>query len=418
MPTNSQENQQSIPITVVSRNPNIEHPENAQSIEQKPNLNEQAKQPFWKKAWQKMKNLRNNFNKNPDNQNNNMPESEPKNKNKIVQLVKERLEQVKNFNQLSSKEQAEIINLAILALTAVVASSAFLIPTGLTVAGYASSALGLTTGATSVGGITIPSLTTLAGTSGSFGTYGLFNTFGAANLATTTAGMYGVQAGTAAIGTGLFFSGKKLADRCDKLTKKYIDKLLLKSQIPVQTNLQHNQLGISNPNLPTPVNNQNNPGYISLEGVVLPSATVALNQSILANNNPEVQKKPSNNLNNLLGQKIHINNPENQVSNAGYIQRVLNLDDAKYRYNYIMSSDNFNEEQKDNLVKLMLNDVFLRFKGGAKDIESDQIVQICLLTNNYEMWQKVTKEIGIKNGLKRSEMDLTKEKFEKTKNRP
>lgn len=387
-----------IPVEVISRNQEMQHPEGIQPVEVKQIQEKQKTSP-----WQKIKDLREKVVSKFNRPKNNSPEFEPNQKpNKFAQLIKERLEKIKDFNRLPVKEKAEIILIAMLALGVVVASSAFVIPSCLTVAGYIGPYLGLSKAAVSIGGITMPNLTTLAGTSGSFGTYGLFNVLGAASFATTTAGMYGVQAGTAAIGTSLLVGSKKLLDKSNKLIKKSMERLPPRLQTveikpvinPPQSQTETLQAN-SNPTVTFLPNNLSENQY--------PKPPQSQNPTII-NTIPENQNLQHQN------PVLEIRQPDNVEINKG-----LNLGDLKARFNNIMNNNELTEEQQNQAVKGMLNSAFLRFKGGAKDIKIDEAIQICLLTNNYNMWQKISKEVGIRNGLRKSEMDLSKERFEKLK---
>lgn len=343
MPIESPKN---IPATVVFRNPNLEHPEGIPNVEvPKVAKNETQTKPSWGKPWQAIKNFRNIFKKeNPNPQ-------EPKNQNKYVELIKERLEKVKDFNRLSSKEKALIISLVIAALGAIVASTAFLVPTfaGMTAAG-----------------------TYGVGVSGTFGTYNYLAMLGTVEIAKSTAGVWMVKSGVAAAGAGLLAGGFGLAKQGDKLTKKYMDKLPPKVALkkPVQSS------NPSNPIVPT----QPKP------------------------------KKP-------FYPRIQIISPENPENDTGEAYRILDLGNLKDRYNNIMGSNQLTETQKDAAVDYMLSSAYIRFKNGAKDVEIEQAIQICLLTDNYEMWQKLYQEIGLQNGLTDSSIDTSRQMFERLRSR-
>jgi hypothetical protein len=334
-----------IPIEVASRNPYMEHPKGIQPIELEQNekvKNNNGKESGWQKAWQKIKNFRNNFNKK-----NRKTEQNPKNQNALASAIKEKFEKVIDFNRLSIKEKAEIIAIAMLALGVVVASSAFIYPTiaGLTAAG-----------------------TYGVGAAGTFGTYNYLALLGTVEFAKSTAGVLVVKSGVAAAGAGLLATGFGLANRGDKLTKKYTSKLP-----PKQLNLN------LEPHLKAPI------------------PTIKLNNS-----------KQS------ISPYLQIITPDNPIKDTGEAYRFLDLGNLKTRYNNIMSSEELSEEQKNSAIDFMLNAAYLRFKTGAKDVEIDQAIQICNLTNNFEIWQKITKEINIRNGLSRSQMDLSRKRFEKT----
>jgi hypothetical protein len=383
MPANLPENQKPIKVEVVSRNPNIKHPDGIQPLEgvQIPR-GEQKKQPAWKSAWQKgVKNFRNLFKM----ENQNPQEPDPKKQNKLALLIKERLEKVKDFNRLSVKEKAMIISLAVLAISAVLASSAFLTPTAYTIAGHVGPYLGLVNEAVSIGGVTIPHLTTLVGASGSFGTYGFLNGLGAANFATTTAGMYGVQAGTVAIGTGLLIGGKKLADKSCKLAKEHIEKLPPRLQ-KVEPIVPTNPVEVQPPILQAPLTPQNKP---SVQNVQI---TVPENQ------NPQPQNLT----------------PDNRKPDNVEINRGLSLGDLKSRYEKIISNNKLTEQQQNQVVNGMLNSAFMRFKGGAKDVKINEAIQICLLTNNYDTWKKFYQELGQQSGAK---VNVDREIFDRLRNK-
>jgi hypothetical protein len=373
MPSNPNETK----TRVVSKNPEQTNQIATVEQQQTPKV-ETQKQPAWRNTWQNgVKNFRNVFRK--ENQNSQKPH--PKSQNELVTEIEKTFKKDKNFNQLSAKEKGIILGIAVVTILALLASSAFLIPSGLTVAGYVGPYLGLSNAAVSVGGVTIPNLTTLIGTSGSFGTYGFLNGLGASSLATTTAGMYGVQATTAAIGTGLLVGGQKLANRGDKLSKKYMDRLSLRSKkVESKSTIKSPEIGA-----PIPQVSFIEPNKPSTQNVQVSS--------------PKIQTQNS---------QIRVS--ENSFPDNVEINRGLNLSDLKARFNNIMSNNQLTQEQQDQAVNGMLNSALQRFKDGAKNVKTNEAIQICLSTNNYDMWKKFYQELGRQSGAR---VNLAQEMFDR-----
>jgi hypothetical protein len=262
------------------------------------------------------------------------------------------LEKIEDFNRLSVKEKAEIIAIAMLALGVVVASSAFIYPTvaGMTAAG-----------------------TYGVGAVGTFGKYNYLAMLGTVEFAKSTAGVLVVKSGVAAAGAGILATGFGLANRGDKLTKKYMNRL------------PHRQ-----------------PKTVTVPQTKVPEASVTTPQPPLSS------PKKFTNLSN-----VQIIGRENSAKDNGESYRNLGLGDLEYRYDYIMGSDKLTQTEKDQMILSMLADVYLRFKKGAKDVDIDQALEICILINNYDMWQMISKEVAIKNGVSPSEIDLSEEQFDK-----
>jgi hypothetical protein len=245
------------------------------------------------------------------------------------QNLEQKFEKIGDFNRLSVKEKAEIILIAMLVLGVVVASYAFLVSTfaGMTAAG-----------------------TYGVGASGTFGTYNYLAILGTAEFAKSAAGVILVKAGVGAAGAGLLAGGIKLANKGDELTKKYIERLLPKPQ-KVEIVTPINPLESQTPIPQTPPSAQNNQ---------------ILNPE---NKNSQPQNQSPFNL-----------KPDNVEINRG-----LNLVDLKARFKNIMDNNDLTEEQQNQAVNGMLNSTLIRFRSGAKEVKINEAIEICLLTNNYEM---------------------------------